>query len=110
MDELLGNQLLQLISEQGGNKNSPSRPKADVPEGKAKTSTSMVLYEGGNSGRLGGKYLPIMQKDKLQSPEEQNERYAIRKGYARAQELRNQKGFGKRKVDESTPDESTADE
>ncbi|CAM1509164.1 Fc.00g029030.m01.CDS01 [Cosmosporella sp. VM-42] len=104
MDELLGNQLLQLISEQGGSKNPLSRPEA-AALGKKKPGTGTILYEGGNSGRMGGRYVPIMKKDKLQSPEEQNERYAIRKGYAGAEDMRQQKGFGRRKADESMADE-----
>lgn len=87
MDELLSAQLLQLISGQG--KHSSSGHKANA---------SARVFEGGNSGRLGGKYVPVMKKDLLQSPEEQNDRYAKRKGYADAEDMRAQKGF--RKEDE----------
>ena len=100
MDEILAGQLLQLISGQGG------QMKIEAPDPvKGKGGPGTTLYEGGNSGRMGGRYVPIMKKDKLQSPEEQNEKYAIRKGYAGAEDMRQQKGFGKRKADESMADE-----
>lgn len=98
MDELLAGQLLQLISGQGGRGDAVARPETAATKG-------TVVYEGGNSGRQAGRYVPIMKKDKLQSPEEQNERYAIRKGYAGSEDMRIKKGFGKRKADESMADE-----
>ncbi|RSL82473.1 hypothetical protein CEP51_005120 [Fusarium floridanum] len=99
LDELLSNQLLQLVSQQGST--DPSR-QITRPE-PAKANSTMV-YEGGNGARMGGRYVPLLEKDKLQSPEEQNERYAIRKGYASSEDMRTQRGFGRRK------DEVAADE
>ncbi|KAM5345743.1 hypothetical protein ACJ41O_011604 [Fusarium nematophilum] len=101
LDELLSNQLLQLVSQQGGA--DPSRRIAR-PEPTAKQANSVVVYEGGNGGRMGGRYIPLMEKDKLQSPDEQNERYAIRKGYTGSEDMRTKKGMGRPK------DESMADE
>jgi tRNA pseudouridine38/39 synthase len=98
LDELLSNQLLQLVSTQRSK--DPSRQVAR-PEPTGKQATSVVVYEGGNVGRMGGRYVPLLKKDKLQSPEEQNERYAIRKGYASSEDMRTQRGIGKRKVDEA---------
>ncbi|KAH6896902.1 pseudouridine synthase [Thelonectria olida] len=98
LDELLSSQLLQLVSRQGG-----SDPERLVDRGAAsgKQPNSVIIYEGGNAGRMGGKYVPLMQKDKLQSPEEQNERYAKRKGFEGSEDMRQKKGFGKRKAGES---------
>ncbi|KAF5691555.1 pseudouridine synthase [Fusarium denticulatum] len=98
LDELLSNRLLQMVSTQRSK--GPSR-HITRPEPSGKQANSVVVYEGGNGGRMGGRYVPLLQKVKLQSPEEQNERYAIRKGYASSQDMRNQKGIGKRKADEA---------
>lgn len=87
MDELLANQLLQHMSGQLL-ENTPG-PSAPVP--KPGTSLSARVFEGGNSGRSAGKYVPIMKKDRLQPPDEQNDRYAQRKGYADAQDMRDKK-------------------
>lgn len=97
LDELLSSQLLQLVSRQGGS--DPSR-LVDRPQ-KKPDNNSIIVYEGGNAGRMGGKYVPLMQKDKLQSAEEQNERYAKRKGFEGSEDMRQKKGFGKRKADEA---------
>lgn len=99
MDEILSGQLLQLISGQGGQRPVEARPEAEPAK------TSITLYEGGNTGRMGGRYVPIMEKDTLQSPDEQNEKYAIKKGFASAEDMRIQKGFGKRKAEESAVNE-----
>ena len=98
LDELLSNQLLQLVSTQRSK--DPSR-QVTRPEPTGKQVNSVIVYEGGNGGRMGGRYVPLMKKDKLQSPEEQNERYAIRKGYASSEDMRTQRGIGKRKADEA---------
>ncbi|KAF7551399.1 hypothetical protein G7046_g7734 [Stylonectria norvegica] len=103
LDELLANQLLQHISTQKGHSKRPRRPETRTAAGK--TNTSVVVYEGGNTSRMAGKYVPVMEKDRLQSPEEQNERYAIRKGFENAADMRQKKGFGKRKADRSTVDD-----
>ncbi|WXC50183.1 hypothetical protein QX201_009852 [Fusarium graminearum] len=98
LDELLSNQLLQMVSTQRSK--DPSR-QVSRPEPTGKQANSVVVYEGGNVGRMGGRYVPMMKKDKLQSPEEQNERYAIRKGYTSSEDMRTQKGMNKRKADKA---------
>ncbi|UNI19846.1 tRNA pseudouridine(38/39) synthase [Purpureocillium takamizusanense] len=100
MDELLANQLLQLVSQQGV-------PAGTAPTGGGggRASASARVYEGGNAGRLAGKYVPVMRKEMMQSPEEQNDKYARRKGYASAEDMREQKGMGRPRGDEATSDE-----
>ncbi|KAF4986245.1 hypothetical protein FDECE_16053 [Fusarium decemcellulare] len=100
LDELLSNQLLQLVSQQGS-----TDPSRQVVRPELAKANSVVVYEGGNGGRMGGRYVPLLKKDKLQSPEEQNERYAIRKGYAGSEDMRTQRGIGKRKADEAMAEE-----
>ncbi|KAG6155455.1 hypothetical protein E4U37_001179 [Claviceps purpurea] len=106
MDELLSAQLLQRISQQGrrvhtdtdsdsiagtnaGRKGKAARTKRDAGP------TSSKVFEGGNGGRLGGKYVPVMKKPLLQSVEEQNDRYARRKGFADAADMKARWAEGK---------------
>lgn len=89
MDELLSAQLLQLISTQG--KSYEGQDGNGAKKTVQKAAISGRVFEGGNSGRLGGRYIPVMKKELLQSPEEQNDRYAKRKGYADAEDMRAQK-------------------
>lgn len=95
MDELLSSQLLQLISGQG-----KSQDVVEGPGSNRRANASARVFEGGNSGRLGGRYVPVMKKEVLQSPEEQNDRYAKRKGYADAEDMRAQKGLRSKEDDE----------
>ncbi|RCI14469.1 hypothetical protein L249_6103 [Ophiocordyceps polyrhachis-furcata BCC 54312] len=87
MDELLAHQLLQQVARRG--------PTTGRGRGDDDNKRSVALFEGGNGGRLGGKYVPVMEKSLTQSPEEQNEKYAKRKGYASAEEMRAQKAMGR---------------
>lgn len=105
LDELLSNQLLQLVSRQGSSDPSRRIERPDTVAPNSKQANSVVVYEGGNCGRMGGRYIPLMKKDRMQAPEEQNDRYAKRKGYAGSEDMRQKKGFGKRKMDESMTDE-----
>ncbi|KAG6209782.1 hypothetical protein E4U35_006602 [Claviceps purpurea] len=100
MDELLSAQLLQRISQQGrrvhNGTDSDSTGTGTKTERKGKGArtkrdagpTSSKVFEGGNGGRLGGKYVPVMKKPLLQSVEEQNDRYARRKGFADAADMK----------------------
>ncbi|KAG6037378.1 hypothetical protein E4U40_005553 [Claviceps sp. LM458 group G5] len=115
MDELLSAQLLQRIAQQGRrvpiDTDSDSIAGIDTKrKGKgARTKrdagpTSSKVFEGGNGGRLGGKYVPVMKKPLLQSVEEQNDRYARRKGFADAADMKarwaESKGAGAEEMEE----------
>ncbi|KAG6013335.1 hypothetical protein E4U43_007346 [Claviceps pusilla] len=97
MDELLSAQLLDKISQQGQQQMSPTGDTAQHRGGddrradKKAGGASERIFEGGNGGRLGGRYVPVMKKELLQSAEEQNDRYARRKGYADAADMRAQR-------------------
>ncbi|PFH56957.1 hypothetical protein XA68_15728 [Ophiocordyceps unilateralis] len=86
MDELLAHQLLMKVEGQGA-----SQRRGD--EGDARGKAGVTLFEGGNGGRMAGKYVAVMEKSVTQSPEEQNEKYAKRKGYASAEDMRAQKAI-----------------
>jgi tRNA pseudouridine38/39 synthase len=87
MDEILASQLLQHISQQGS-KNATTATEVKATPGAA---NSMKMFEGGNSGRLGGKYHGVMNMKLLESADEQNDKFAKRKGYADAEDMRVQK-------------------
>lgn len=95
MDELLANQLLQHISQQGAGPPGEGPPGPGPPGPRrssgVKGGASVRVFEGGNNGRLGGRYVGVMNKELMQPPEEQNDRYAERKGYADAEDMRAQK-------------------
>ncbi|GAB0137578.1 hypothetical protein EsDP_00005838 [Epichloe bromicola] len=101
MDELLSAQLLQMISQQGGAHSAKSRRPLHLQNGATnapgvrKADVSARIFEGGNGGRLGGRYVPVMKKELLQPPGEQNDVYARRKGYADAADMRAKKRYGK---------------
>ena len=98
MDELLANQLLREISRQGD-----AARMASQAQGKA--NDSAIVYEGGNTWRSAGSYVPVMKRGRIEAPEEQNEKYAKRKGYASAEDMREQKGFGRSMAKEAEADE-----
>lgn len=93
MDELLASQLLQLMAEQADAGSAASR--APKPSSNSKAALSVRLYEGGNTGRPAGKYVPMRDKAKLESPDELNDKYARRKGFADAAEMRAKRYEGK---------------
>ncbi|KOS21832.1 tRNA pseudouridine(38/39) synthase [Escovopsis weberi] len=96
MDEVLAGQLLQHIAQQdlrSENSSSSSSSSSRNGAGGSKASNSVKVFEGGNSGRMGGKYVGVMKMKMLESAEEQNDKYAKRKGYASAEDMRRQKGM-----------------
>ncbi|KAL1837646.1 hypothetical protein VTJ49DRAFT_3545 [Mycothermus thermophilus] len=88
MDELLAGQLLDAVARQA----DLSRRLAE-PAGGEKMSTSQRVFEGGNSARSAGAYVPVMKKQLMPSPEEVNEKWAQSKGFASAEELANTKNW-----------------
>lgn len=86
MDELLSNRLLQHVAEQ-----ITAQDFSLIENKKPNANASVRAYEGGNTGRLVGKYVPVMKKAMMESPEVQNDRYARRKGFADAEDMRAQR-------------------
>lgn len=86
MDELLSNRLLQHVAEQ-----ITSQDLSHTENQKRNPNASVRAYEGGNTGRLVGKYVPVMKKAMMESPEVQNDRYAQRKGFKDAEDMRAQR-------------------
>ncbi|KAK3304330.1 pseudouridine synthase [Chaetomium strumarium] len=82
MDELLANRLLDSVAR----KADLSRRLAESgpPE---KPSSSQLVYEGGNTARASGTYVPVLKKQLQATPEEINDKWAQSKGFANAEEL-----------------------
>lgn len=76
MDEILANGLLRTITK----KRTASHTLPDPRPGK-RGDISAKLFEGSNSARSGGKYVPIMQKKLMETPQEQTDKFAQRKGF-----------------------------
>ncbi|KUI58599.1 hypothetical protein VP1G_05897 [Cytospora mali] len=87
MDEILANRLLDWVATKTGADRVPSS-EALERAGKTKLGTSTRVYEGGHGPRYVGDYVPVLKKDKLMSPEELNDRWAQRKGFNNAEEMR----------------------
>lgn len=98
MDEVLAGQLLQHVSKQGNNNNGVAKAVTTS----AAVAASVKVFEGGNGGRLSGKYPGVMNMKLLESADEQNDKYARRKGYKDAEDMRAQKGFKSAKAEEDT--------
>ncbi|CAN8103966.1 unnamed protein product [Discula destructiva] len=107
MDEILANRLLDWVSRKTGMLEEEKEIPLDRLEGtgtgtgtgtgkgkgKGKGKGTAVVnstrvYEGGNSAKLAGAWVPVMKKPRMQSPEEMNDRYALRKGFKSAEEMR----------------------
>ncbi|KAK4132895.1 pseudouridine synthase [Trichocladium antarcticum] len=87
MDELLANQLLNAVA----GKADLSRKLAELgPSGKP---NSHRAYEGGNSAKAVGKYVPVLKRSLLASPQDVNEKWAQSKGFASAAELSQTKNW-----------------
>ncbi|KAK4122719.1 pseudouridine synthase [Parathielavia appendiculata] len=88
MDELLANQLLDSVAR----KADLSRRLAESgsPE---KPSSSQRVFEGGNTAKASGTYLPVLKKQLLATPEEANDKWAKSKGFASAEELAKTKNW-----------------
>ncbi|KAG0652676.1 tRNA-uridine isomerase 3 [Hyphodiscus hymeniophilus] len=85
IDEMLAGTLLSLVVSQG------DKP-ADFILGEGKARKSQKVFDGGDTPRSQGVYVPVMKKPLLESPDAINEKYAVRKGFESAADMRIQ-GF-----------------
>lgn len=89
IDEVLANQLLDSVAR----KIDPSRRLAEPGPDASKPSESQRVFEGGNSARASGTYVPVLKRPLLASPEEVNDKWAQSKGFANSEELTNTKNW-----------------
>ncbi|KAK5115226.1 hypothetical protein LTR62_001426 [Meristemomyces frigidus] len=82
MDEVLAGSLLDIVGSLGSRTSSSGGAKAVAPRPEVEeiNSRSDRVFDGSDRPRTVGKYLPLMQREKLETPDVVNERYAVRKG------------------------------
>ncbi|KAK1832644.1 pseudouridine synthase [Podospora conica] len=84
IDELLAGQLLGCVSA----KTEPGRVFAGAEVRKTKGGAlSQRIFEGGNSGRSHGRYIPVMKRPVQMSAANANDKWAQSKGFASAAEM-----------------------
>lgn len=88
MDEILANRLLDWLSQKTSMQEGPPDGFDKAAKITGKMATGSRVYEGGNGPKLAGAYVPVMKKAMMQSPESLNDRYAVRKGFKSAEEMR----------------------
>jgi tRNA pseudouridine38/39 synthase len=85
IDEILAGSLIDVVSKQG---NRVEELEAEI----RKESKSQKVFDGGDSPRLQGTYIPVMRKPLMAAVDVINEKYAVRKGFENAADLKLQ-GF-----------------
>jgi len=98
IDEVLAGTLIDVVASQG--KDVPSL--TSTPKRGAK---SQRVFDGGNGPRLKGTYLPVMKMPLMETTKTINEKYAIRKGFESAEDLKEQ-GFRRLKKPISPVDDN----
>ncbi|PMD26221.1 pseudouridine synthase [Hyaloscypha hepaticicola] len=86
IDEMLAGSLIDVVSKQG---NGVEELEAEI---RKKESKSQKVFDGGDSPRLQGTYIPVMKKPLMDAVDVINEKYAVRKGFENAADLKLQ-GF-----------------
>jgi tRNA pseudouridine38/39 synthase len=94
IDEVLAGSLINLVAGQGeGVETGIAEYERNLAAGKGRKSTrSQKVFEGGHAPRLQGAYMDVMKKPRLETVEVINEKYAVRKGFESAADLKEQ-GF-----------------
>ncbi|MCJ1473713.1 hypothetical protein MMC13_002364 [Lambiella insularis] len=87
MDEVLAGMLLNVVVKQG--KDGGVARTGVTEQGKEIVRTgSGKVYYGGDSARLRGRYVPLMERPRMESVEDVNSKYAARKGFRQEKEPR----------------------
>lgn len=73
IDEVLAGSMVDLVASQGRQTTLPERPGAE-------DRRSQRIFDGGNDPRPVGKYVPVMQKERMEHFEDLNARYRQKKG------------------------------
>ncbi|KAF8863983.1 pseudouridine synthase [Acephala macrosclerotiorum] len=86
IDEMLAGTLIDVVSKQG-------KPVSELTAGKgSKATKSQKVFDGGDIPKLQGTYTPVMRKPLMATVDVINEKYAVRKGFENAADLKEQ-GF-----------------
>ena len=90
IDEALAGMLLNQVVDMGTppleESESESAAQTHQSNGNQKVSASQKVFLGGNSHVLKGKYVPVMERVRMESVEVINERYRVRKGIDKSSE------------------------
>ncbi len=82
IDEVLRAELLGIVSKQG-------KPLSELTTDTwRKRVNSQKVFQGGDKAKLTGTYTPISKKPRMEGAEAINEKYAVRKGYAGAKDMK----------------------
>ncbi|KAJ9643634.1 pseudouridine synthase deg1 [Coniosporium tulheliwenetii] len=95
MDEVLAGSLLDVAAGQGRRRDE--KRLGDGIEAHSRGRSTRV-FDGGDTARLAGKYIPVMQKERMESVEVINAKYAAKKGL-------DQRALQARQVNEEDGDE-----
>ncbi|OAA67219.1 pseudouridylate synthase 3 [Niveomyces insectorum RCEF 264] len=87
MDELLANRLLDVVLTRYPPRTMTSGSGSGSGSNSNKNNKSL-LFEGGDGPRMGGAYVPLLQRQRMASPEELNDKFARQKGFASADAMR----------------------
>ncbi|RDW64915.1 pseudouridine synthase-1 [Coleophoma cylindrospora] len=87
IDEMLAGSLMGVVAKQG-----LPIPLLSSNVTERRGVRSQKVFDGGNVPRLQGRYTPVMKKPRLETVEAINEKYAIKKGFESAEDLKIQ-GF-----------------
>ncbi|KAF2743789.1 pseudouridine synthase [Sporormia fimetaria CBS 119925] len=79
VDETLAGLLLDVVSEKGRTLDEVGKEEGEGKKGAGK-EVQPRLFDGADAGRAKGKYVPVMLRERQESVEVVNERYAKRKG------------------------------
>ena len=85
MDELLAGTLLNEVLAQG---NADQHTRAAAQNAQEPRSASRRVFCGGDEARLKGKYVPVLERPRMESVEMINARYAAKKGFEKRDEVR----------------------
>ena len=86
IDEILAGSLLDVAV--GNASRGTVSPESKNVDTVANVSSSQRIFQGGDASRFVGKYVPVMQKPRMETVEVINARYAKRKGLERNAEVR----------------------
>lgn len=87
IDEVLAGMLLNVVVGQGKGSEVASLGRLEQQREVGK-SVSGSTYYGGDSARLTGRYVPLMERPRMESVESVNSKYAIRKGFEQGKDQR----------------------
>ncbi|KAL3428175.1 tRNA pseudouridine synthase A [Phlyctema vagabunda] len=80
VDEMLAGSLMGVVANQGV-------PVSELTTTERK-SKSQKAFDGGDTPRMQGIYIPVLKKERLDKVEVINEKYAVRKGFENAEDLK----------------------